>query len=73
MYYASITFAFLYFLNISIQKTFSSAPYNYSTLVVGLLYIPSSVGYMLASILGGVWIDRIMHRETNLPPRRPDA
>ncbi|CAI7676334.1 unnamed protein product [Penicillium pancosmium] len=63
VYYASITFAFLYFLNISIQKTFSSAPYNYSTLVVGLLYIPSSVGYMLASLLGGVWVDRIMHRE----------
>lgn len=54
VYYASITFAFLYFLNISIQKTFSSAPYSYSTLIVGLLYIPSSVGYMLASLLGGV-------------------
>ena len=72
VYYASITFAFLYFLNISIQKTFSSAPYNYSTLVVGLLYIPSSVGYMLASLLGGVWIDRIMHREARKAGRYDD-
>ncbi|CAN9356968.1 unnamed protein product [Alternaria alternata] len=72
VYYASITFAFLYFLNISIQKTFSSTPYNYSTLVVGLLYIPSSVGYMLASLLGGVWIDRIMHREAQKAGRYDD-
>jgi multidrug resistance protein len=61
--YASITFGSLYILNISIQSTFSSAPYNYSTLIVGLLYIPNSAGYLLASLFGGKWIDSIMHRE----------
>jgi multidrug resistance protein len=35
VYYASITFGALYFLNISIQSTFSAAPYNFSTLIVG--------------------------------------
>ena len=63
VYYASITFGALYILNISIQSTFSSAPYNYSTLIVGLLYIPNSTGYLLASLFGGRWIDSIMHRE----------
>ena len=63
VYYASITFGSLYFLNISIQSTFSTTPYNFSTLIIGLLYIPNSLGYVLASFFGGRWIDRIMHRE----------
>lgn len=63
VYYAAITFGSLYFLNISIETTFSKAPYNFSTLIVGLLYIPNSLGYFIASILGGRWIDYIMKRE----------
>lgn len=61
--FASVTFASLFILNISIQSTFAAPPYNFSTLIVGLLYIPSSLGYMVASILGGRWVDRIMARE----------
>ncbi|KAJ8116155.1 hypothetical protein OPT61_g2364 [Boeremia exigua] len=63
VYYASITFGALYILNISVQATFSAQPYGFSTLIVGLLYIPNSAGYLLASIFGGRWIDDIMHRE----------
>ncbi|KAF1931333.1 MFS general substrate transporter [Didymella exigua CBS 183.55] len=63
VYYASITFGSLYILNISVQATFSAQPYGYSTLIVGLLYIPNSAGYLLASLFGGRWIDNIMHRE----------
>ncbi|KAF2502687.1 MFS general substrate transporter [Lophium mytilinum] len=63
VYYASIAFGSLYFLNISIQQTFAASPYNFSTLIIGLLYIPNSIGYFLASLFGGRWIDRIMHRE----------
>lgn len=63
VYYASITFGSLYILNISVQATFSAPPYGYSTLIVGLLYIPNSAGYLLASLFGGRWIDNIMHRE----------
>jgi multidrug resistance protein len=63
VYYASITFGSLYILNISIQSTFSQPPYSYPTLVIGLLYIPNSAGYLLASVFGGKWIDSIMHRE----------
>jgi multidrug resistance protein len=72
VYYASITFGALYLLNISIQSTFSSAPYNYSTLIVGLLYIPNSAGYLLASLFGGRWIDAIMHREARKAGRFDD-
>jgi multidrug resistance protein len=63
VYYASITFGSLYFLNISIETAFSSPPYNFSALIVGLLYIPGSLGYFLASIFGGRWLDIIMKRE----------
>lgn len=61
--YASITFGSLYMLNISVQETFSGAPYNYGSIIIGLLYIPNSAGYFLSSVFGGRWVDRIMHRE----------
>src|ERR1700742_3147474 len=38
VYYASITFGSLYFLNISVETTFSGSPYNFSSTIVGLLY-----------------------------------
>ncbi|PNS19180.1 Quinidine resistance protein 1 [Sphaceloma murrayae] len=72
VFYASMTFAALYFLNVSIQQTFSAAPYNYNVLVVGLLYIPNSIGYFLASIFGGSWVDRIMAREARKAGRVDD-
>lgn len=69
VYLASITFGSLYILNISIQQTFSSPPYNYSVIIIGLLYIPNSLGYILASIIGGRWVDHIMHREARAAGR----
>lgn len=62
VYLASVTFGSLYILNISIQQTFSSPPYNFQVIILGLLYIPNSVGYVAASIFGGKWNDYIMHR-----------
>ena len=63
VYYASITFGCLYVLNISIESTFEKPPYSFPTIIVGLLYLPPSVGYVVASLWGGVWMDRIMARE----------
>ncbi|KAK4865151.1 hypothetical protein LT330_001774 [Penicillium expansum] len=63
VYYASIAFGSLYVLNISVEDTFGKAPYNFSTTIVGLLYIPNSLGYMVSSIFGGKWMDSIMQRE----------
>ncbi|CAJ2502935.1 Uu.00g103290.m01.CDS01 [Anthostomella pinea] len=61
--YAAVTFGSLYVLNISIQSVFSAPPYGFSPIVVGLLYVPASSGYFIASLLGGPWLDRIMMRE----------
>lgn len=63
VYYASIAFGSLYVLNISVEDTFSKAPYEFSTIIVGLLYIPNSLGYFVASMFGGRWMDSIMQRE----------
>ena len=63
VYYASITFGSLYLLNISLEYTFSRAPYNFTVIIIGLIYIPNSLGYFLASLFGGRWTDTIMARE----------
>lgn len=61
--WASITFGSLYVLNVSLEYTFGRHPYNFSEVIIGLLYIPNSIGYVLTSLLGGKWMDYIMHRE----------
>ncbi|CAG7919768.1 unnamed protein product [Penicillium olsonii] len=63
VYYASIAFGSLYVLNVSVEETFGNEPYNFSTIIVGLLYIPNSMGYVAASLFGGKWMDSIMQRE----------
>lgn len=63
VYYSAVTFGSLYVLNVSIQYTFEREPYAYQTIIIGLLYIPNSLGYLLASLLGGRWMDNIMKRE----------
>ncbi|KAK5168208.1 uncharacterized protein LTR77_006777 [Saxophila tyrrhenica] len=63
VFYATTTFAGLYMLNISVQQTFSTTPYSYTSIIVGLLYIPNSMGYFVTSIFGGRWVDWIMARE----------
>lgn len=47
VYYASIAFGCLYFLNISVESTFSAPPYNFKTIIVGCLYISNSLGYLV--------------------------
>ncbi|KAL8794142.1 MAG: hypothetical protein Q9195_003327 [Heterodermia aff. obscurata] len=60
VYYASITFGCLYMLNISLETTFSKPPYSFNTIEIGLAYIPNSLGYIVASLIGGKWTDKIM-------------
>lgn len=60
---AAIAFGALFISNISIQQKFSQPPYNYSQIIVGLLYLPAGLGYFIASIFGGRWIDRIMTKQ----------
>lgn len=60
---AAIAFGALFVANIAIQQKFSLPPYGYSQLIVGLLYGPPGLGYIIASFFGGKWIDNIMARE----------
>ena len=69
VYYASITFGSLYILNISLESTFAKVPYSFSTVEVGLTYVPNSIGYVAASLLGGKWTDSIMAREARKAKR----
>lgn len=63
VYYAAITFGSLFAVNVSLQAAYSTDPYNFNQLIVGLLYIPSGLGYILTAIFGGKWLDRIMVRQ----------
>ncbi|KAL9066741.1 MAG: hypothetical protein Q9157_007036 [Trypethelium eluteriae] len=67
---ASTTFFCLYFLNISVQQVFAAPPYNFSSIIVGLLYIPNSLGYITASVFGGRWVDRIMRDKAERAQRK---
>ena len=69
-YYACITFGSLYVLNISVQATFSIAPYNFTSLQIGLAYLANSSGYALAAIFGGRWTDWVMNRAAKRKGRR---
>lgn len=59
----SVIFGTLYCMNITISLKFSDPPYNYPTSIVGVFYLPNSVGYVIGSIVGGRWSDYILKRE----------
>ncbi|KAL2196516.1 major facilitator superfamily domain-containing protein [Corynascus similis CBS 632.67] len=69
VYSASIAFFSLFVLNISIQSTFSRPPYSFAPIPLGACYLAPSLGYILASTLGGRWIDYIMAREARRAQR----
>ncbi|KAF3988260.1 hypothetical protein FT663_03466 [Candidozyma haemuli var. vulneris] len=64
--YSSILFCGMYFFNASLTYGYSRDPYNYSSVVVGLTYIPMSVTYVIASIFGGKWHDKRLKRHARL-------
>ncbi|KAJ5751816.1 hypothetical protein N7520_008733 [Penicillium odoratum] len=68
----AISFFTMFVLNVSIQATFEKAPYNFSTILVGLVYLAPTIGYAFSSILGGRWIDYIMAREARKANRYDD-
>lgn len=64
--YAGIGFMGTYFFNITISNAYAQDPYNFSPMIVGLLYIPNSVTYLLVSIYGGRWNDWLIKRSARL-------
>lgn len=63
--YSAIGFMGIYFFNIVISNEYSQAPYNFSSVIVGLLYIPNSITYILASIYGGRWLDYLIKKSAS--------
>lgn len=60
--FCGVAFAIVYFVNISIEYTYSRPPYNFKPLYIGLLYIPNSITYIFTSIYGGRWVDHLLKR-----------
>lgn len=60
--YSAVSFMGVYFFNIAITNEYSAPPYDFSPIIVGLMYVPNSVTYILASVLGGRWNDRLLRR-----------
>lgn len=72
VYMASIAFGALFVMNISLQSTFAAPPYEFPTILLGLLYLSPATGYVIASLVGGRWIDYIMKREAKKANRYDD-
>ncbi|CAN3353952.1 quinidine resistance protein 3 [Diutina catenulata] len=58
--YSGVQFANIFFFNLTISYMYSRPPYNFSSIIVGLMYIPNSVTYILASVVGGRWNDWLL-------------
>ncbi|CAR28622.1 ZYRO0F08228p [Zygosaccharomyces rouxii] len=58
--FSSVSFSILYFVNMTLEYDYSRSPYNFPPMLVGLMYIPNSVTYILAAILGGKWVDYLL-------------
>lgn len=72
VWYASITFASYYFLNISIQATYSKDPWTFNAIQIGLMYLPSALGASTAGIFGGRLTDLVMIRKAKAARRYDD-
>ncbi|KAF5101944.1 hypothetical protein D0Z00_000599 [Geotrichum galactomycetum] len=58
--YNGFCFFCLYFLNVSIESLYTGAPYNFSPVIVGLMYLPNTIGYIISSVLSGRYSDKVV-------------
>ncbi|KAJ5505193.1 Major facilitator superfamily domain general substrate transporter [Penicillium fimorum] len=72
VYYTSIVFATYYLICVSIEDTFALPPYSWSSVVVGVAYIPGGLGLLVGAIIGGRWQDYIMARTARKESRYDD-
>lgn len=61
--YSAPCFAALYVQNMTLTYMYSKDPYNFSPVLVGLVYIPNSVSYFFASIWGGKFNDYLLKKK----------
>ncbi|OQE05089.1 hypothetical protein PENVUL_c027G05373 [Penicillium vulpinum] len=72
VYYTSIVFATYYLISVSIEDTFARPPYTWSSIIVGVAYIPGGLGLLVGAIIGGRWQDYIMVRTARKESRYDD-
>lgn len=60
--FSGVSFAGIYLLNITVSSRYSKLPYNFPSMIIGLLYIPNSIAYIIASIYGGRWNDHLIKK-----------
>lgn len=61
--YSAPCFAALYVQNMTLTYMYSRPPYNFSPVLVGLVYVPNSVTYFIASIWGGKFNDYLLKKK----------
>jgi multidrug resistance protein len=61
--YSAPCFAALYVQNMTLTYMYSRDPYNFSSVLIGLVYIPNSVTYFIASIWGGKFNDYLLKKK----------
>ncbi len=60
----SVCFAAVVMSATTLQEAFHNPPYEFSYIIVGLLYLPMALGLIIGGLLSGKWSDYIMHRES---------
>jgi hypothetical protein len=73
VYATGISFGVMFVGYVELQATFPFAPYNFGIMILGLFYLAPTIGYAIASVLGGCWLDYIMERETMKAGRGGDT
>lgn len=63
MAYSGPCFAALYVQNMTLTYMYSRKPYNFPPVLIGLVYIPNSVTYFIASIWGGRFNDHLLKKK----------
>ncbi|ODV63442.1 MFS general substrate transporter [Ascoidea rubescens DSM 1968] len=62
VFFSSITFLPVYINNIALSNLYSQEPYNFGPMLIGLVYLPNSAGYIVASVLGGKYVDSLLKK-----------
>lgn len=60
--YNGFCYICLFFLEVSIESLYTSPPYSFSPIIIGLMYLPVTIGYIVSSIFSGRYSDKVVTR-----------